>query len=168
MSNFGVVRLDNMTGTIDGSQLFSGKYHNGTAYAAIDNGNIVKFDSLLDAETWKVVTPSANTAIGSLGLVASEEHFYDNGYKNLVEFQNEAGAIIRIYAFNSHNTFSVTADDFTAAATVAEGDIVEAAAATKMKIVAKATGLTSGSTQIGTVVKIETVGTLTYYVIQVV
>jgi K+-transporting ATPase c subunit len=101
-------------------------------------------------------------------LVASEEHFYDNGYKNLVEFQNEAGAIIRIYALNSHNTFSITADAFTAAATVAEGDIVEAAASTKMKIVAKATGLTSGSTQIGTVVKIETVGTLTYYVIQVV
>ena len=57
--------------------------------------------------------------------------------------------------FEKGDVFSVTAEAVTNAATIAVGDIVELAASTKLKIVASATGLTSGSTKVGTVIGIE-------------
>ena len=64
------VRLDNMSGTTDGTLLRSVRFNNGSADADIDNGMIVKLDSLLpnERELWKALTPEAATPIEGLLL----------------------------------------------------------------------------------------------------
>lgn len=167
--SYAIVRTDNLDGTRLPSALVSVKYYVTTTPTAIENGNVVKLDGLMagEREVYKGVIPAANTALKDVVLVASPELMFDERKKNFDEFRNEAGEISRGYRFITGNTFSITAEAFTAAETVAVGDIVELAASTKFKIVAKATGLTSGSTLVGTVIAIETVGTKKFYVIKV-
>lgn len=129
------------------------KYLPGGVATAVENGNVVKATSVISGERELLggSTPLVDTALKDILLVTTPEVMADERKKNLDEFINEAGAIATGDRLISGDIFTVTADAFTAAATVVVGDVVELAASTKLKVVAAATGLTSGSTQVGTI-----------------
>lgn len=111
MANYGVVRTDNMKATKDGS-IKSGRFYDGTSPAAIENGNIVKLDSLIDGERelWKVVAPGAIDA-SNLYLVATPEIIYDESLKSkgaLKEFRNEAGENITLLQLQVGDVFAIS------------------------------------------------------------
>lgn len=166
MANYGVVRLDNMSGTTDGTLLRSVRFYDGDKEAAIENGRVVLIGDLLDGqrEVRKATAPAATSPLNHIGLVAAPELMYDERKRNLTEFINEAGENIRVYIPHVRDIFSVTAEALDAAAAIAKGNLVELQAGTKLKVVATAT---DKSTQVGKIVDIETVGSLTYYVIEV-
>lgn len=130
------------------------KYLPSGVATAVENGNVVKATSVIsgERELLEGSTPLVDTALKDILLVTTPEVMADERKKNLDEFINEAGAIATGDRLISGDIFTVTADAFTAAAaTVVVGDVVELAASTKLKVVAAATGLTSGSTQVGTI-----------------
>lgn len=165
----GVIRTDNMLGTVSGTHLVSFKYQPSNTDTAIDNGNIVVIGKLIDSEReiHTASTPTAESPLKDLAVVAGVEVMYDERKKNLDDYYNEAGKTIRGYALSEcKGYFSVTADalDLTAG-TPAKGWVVEAMAGTKMKVVET---LTAKSTQIGTIEDIEKNGRYTYYVIKLI
>lgn len=164
MAKHCVVRLDNMSGTTDGTLLRSVRFNNGSTDADIDNGMIVKLDSLLpnERELWKTLTPEAATPIEEVALVATPEVMADERLRNLTDFYNTAGSNARAYKLHAGDIFSVTTDAIDGTATV--GHFVELQANTKLKDVESATG---GSTIVGKVIQLETVGSLNYAVIEV-
>lgn len=167
---YGVVRTDNMQGTDVREGLVSIEYlASGTTPTAIENGNVLKVGGLKTGEREiRVGTAvAANTPLNEVVLVASPEVNYDPLKPDLDEFINAVGVPARGYRLHSGDIFSVTKDALAGAETPAAGDVVELAAGTKLSIVAAATGATSGSTVVGSVLAIETVGKYTYYVIQV-
>lgn len=129
------------------------KYLPSGVATAVQNGNVVKATSVIsgERELLEGSTPLVDTALKDILLVTTPEVMADERKKNLDEFINEAGAIATGDRLISGDIFTVTADAFTSAATVVVGDVVELAASTKLKVVAAATGLTSGSTQVGTI-----------------
>ena len=166
MANYGVVRLDNMSGTTDGTLLRSVRFYDNDKEAAIENGRVVLIGDLLDGqrEVSKATAPAATSPLTHVGLVAAPELMYDERKHNLTDFINAAGENVRVYIPHVRDIFSVTADALDAAAAIAKGNLVELQAGTKLKVVATAT---DKSTQVGKIVDIETVGSLTYYVIEV-
>lgn len=166
MANYGVVRLDNMSGTTDGTLLRSVRFYDGDKEAAIKNGCVVLIGDLLDGqrEVHKATAPAATSPLTHIGLVAAPELMYDERKRNFTEFINEAGENVRVYILHVRDIFSVTAEALDAAAAIAKGNLVELQAGTKLKVVATAT---DKSTQVGKIIDIETVGSLTYYVIEV-
>lgn len=163
MSIHSVFRSDALVATGATAGLYSVKYHDGTDFAAIDNGRVVALDSLItgEREVWKAVTPAADTALNKIVVIGTPEVMYDERLRNLTDFYNEAGTIARGYALFGDGYFSVSADALTGTAVV--GNIVELQADTKLKVVATAT---SGSTKVGEVVALETVGTINYVVVR--
>lgn len=168
-----IVRTDLMMGTNNESMLRTFKYLPSNTETAINNGCIVLLDSIVvdgsgnvpDREVWKAVTPAANSPLKDVVLVATPELMADERKKNLDEFQNPAGGLCRGYILHENDIFSVTSDGFaTALSEVAAGNVVELQADVKMKIVSS---LTSGSTQVGKVIQVETVGSKTFYVVRV-
>lgn len=112
---YAVTRLDNLAGTKDPTKLVSFRYHNGTSYAAIENGFLVSLDSLIEGEReiWKAVAPTANQTLGKLVLCATPELMYNTlEYKNLSDFINAAGSDCRGYILSSGDIFGVTVDAF--------------------------------------------------------
>lgn len=166
---YGVVRTDKMFGTDVRSGLVSVRYQPSGTETAIENGNVVLLSGLETGsrEVYKGETPAANSAIGGIVLIASPEVMYDERKRNLDEFRNEAGDIARGYYLHKEDIFSVTKEALAGAETPAVGDVVELKADTKLNVVAAATGATSGSTVVGSIIDINVVGRYTYYVIQV-
>lgn len=167
---YGVVRTDKMAGTDVRSYMASVKYMGtGSTATAIENGNVVLLNGLMtgEREVYKGVTPAANSALKDIVLIATPEIIYCQCKKDLDEFINEAGRISRGYYLHEEDIFSVTKDALDGASTPAVGDIVELKAGTKLNVAAAATGATSGSTVVGKIIAIDTVGKYTYYVIQV-
>lgn len=159
MAIHSVVRLDN----VEHAPIESVRFYDSDALAAIDNGRVVKLDTLIDSEVFKAVTPAASTPIAEVVLVASPELMYDERLVNMNEFFNEVdGVAARGYGFYNGMKFSVTKDAFEG--TPAVGNVVELDAGIKMKIVPSAT---EGSTKIGRVIAIETVGSYEYVVVRV-
>lgn len=156
MKKYGCVRTDNMSGTVIGRNLVSLKYEVSGTDSQIENGNIVVIGDLLsgEREVRKATPPIATSKLATLALVASEEVVKDKDYNGLSDFINEAGDIIRGYRLTSKDVFSVTKEalDIASGYTVKVGDVVEATAGTKMKVVAT---LTTSSTQIGNIIAIE-------------
>lgn len=167
----GVVRTDKMHGTDSGVGLVSFKYLPSGTKTAIENGNVVLLNGLLadstgaipDREVYKAVTPAANSAIKDVVLVAGVEVMYDERKKNLDEYENEAGKIVRGFHLSTNDIFAVTADCIDG--TAAKDSVIELEAGTKLKAVES---LTSGSTQVGVCEQVENTGRYTYYVIRVV
>lgn len=155
-----------MSGTTDGTLLRSVRFYDNDKEAAIENGRVVLIGDLLDGqrEVRKATAPAATSPLAHVGLVATPELMYDERKHNLTDFINEAGENVRVYIPHVRDIFSVTADALDAAAAIAKGNLVELQAGTKLKVVATAT---DKSTQVGKIVDIETVGSLTYYVIEV-
>ena len=160
MAKHTVVRLDD----VDTNRVVSLQYHNGTNYAEIDNGHVLKLDSLMDGqrEVYKAVAPTASTPLDQIVLVASPELMYDERKVNLDEFYNEAGVHARGYVLNRGCVVSITKDGIDG--TPAVGHVIELQAGTKLKDVATATAST---TTVGRVIALETVGTYEYVVIRV-
>lgn len=95
MAKYGVIRTDRVMATKTGA-IKTGRYYVGTTATQIENGNLVKLDSLVDGEreVWKVVAPGAVTA-SDLYVVASPELIYSEESTAggaLDQFVNEAGA----------------------------------------------------------------------------
>ena len=114
--SYGVFRSDAIKATKAGN-IKSGRYYVSTDPTAIDNGCIVKLDSLISGERdlWKVVAPGAITA-GNLYIVASPEIIYDETLKSsgaLDKFQNAAGANITLIPLEVGDTFSISDDCIT-------------------------------------------------------
>lgn len=152
----GVVTREAMSSEFDGTKRKSFKYLPAGTATAVDNGNVVLKSTLIsgEREVYTATTPAVNSLLKNILLVTTPEVMADERLKNLTDFYNAAGDIATGDHLVSGDIFSITAEAFTAAATVAVGDIVELAAAIKLKIVAAATGLTGGSTQVGTVIDI--------------
>lgn len=136
-----------MLGTVSASKLVNVKLS-----AAVDNGNIVAIGALADGESEAFVAskPTATTPISKLALIKAPEVLADERLKNLGDFYNKAGAIVRGYLFESGGEFRLTAEGLSG--TPAVGNAVEADASYKLKAVASATG---SSTQIGTIIAVE-------------
>lgn len=171
--SYPIVRTDLMMGTNNESLLRTFKYLPSNTATAINNGCVVLLDSIItdtdgnvpDREVWKAVNVAANSALKDVVLVATPELMADEHKLNLDEFQNPADGLCRGYIFHENDIFSVTSDGFsTSLSAVAVGNVVELAAGNQMKIVAS---LTSGSTQVGKVIQVETIGSKTYYVVRV-
>ena len=154
--SYSVVRTDLMHGTSNAADLVSVKYLPSGTATAIDNGNVVSVTTLVSGQrdVFTAVTPAVNSALSTIALIASPELLVDERLKSLADFRNEAGAIARGYRLRSGDIFSVTSAGITeiSGTAPAAGQVVELAAAIKLKLVA---GLTSGSTQVGTVIAIE-------------
>lgn len=166
MAKYPVVRIDNMSGTKNPENLVSLKYFVGGTETEIPNGSIVKLDGLItgEREVYKAVAPEADTPIEDLVLVATPELNYDERKTGYDDFTNEADTIARGYRLASKNqTFGVTAGALTGSS-IAVGNVVEAQADAKAKVVST---LTSGSTKIGVIDAIENAGRFTYYVVRV-
>ena len=120
--------------------------------ADIDNGNIVALGALAagESEAFAASKPAANTPISKLALIKAPEILADERLKNLGDFYNKAGKIVRGYLFESGDEFRLTAEGLSGSPAV--GYAVEADASYKLKAVASATG---SSTQIGTIIAVE-------------
>ena len=159
----GVVRLDKMSGTIDGAMLKSVKYN-----GDIDNGNVLKIAGLADGEREAYVglVPEADTALKELVLIATPEVIRDESKRyGLEDFYNAKGELCRGYRFHSGDIFSVTKEclEVTDIEAVVKGWKVGVTdGSTKLTVAATVTG-----TEIGTILDIETVGSMTYYVVEV-
>lgn len=172
MANYGVVRTDKMTGTDNRAFLASVKYMGaGTTETAIENGNVVLTDGLLDTtnkggrEVYKGKTPAANSPLKDILLIATPEVDHDNTINtDPKDFRNEAGEICRGYFLHDKDIFSVTKAALDGASSPAIGNIVELKAGTKLNVVES---LTASSTQVGKIIDINVVGAYTYYAIQV-
>ena len=165
-----VIRTDKMFGTDNRvgiySVLFGEQGDSDFEYADIDNGNVVKLGPLKDGERelYFATTPAANDDLKDVVIIASPELLYDERKHGLDAFYNKAGVPARAYTFEDHQIFSVTKEALDGKEEPEKGDVVELKAGTKMNV---ATLATLGSTVIGHIADVETVGRYTYYVIEV-
>ena len=136
-----------MSGSVLASKLVNVKLS-----ADVDNGNIVAIGALAagESEAFAASKPAANTPISKLALIKSPELMKDERLKNLGDFYNKAGSIVRGYLFESGDEFRLTAEGLSGSPAV--GYAVEADSSYKLKAVASATG---SSTQIGTIIAVE-------------
>jgi succinylglutamate desuccinylase len=165
---YAIFRSDRMEASFNPNAIISGKYLPSATATAIENGKLVLVGALVsgEREVFTLTTPAANSALAKIGIVCTPELMVDERKKNLNEFINAAGDIVRVFMLRSGDVFSVTAEALANATggTIAVGDLAELKADTKINIVAAGTGITSGSTQVGTIIAIEG----SYYVIKVV
>lgn len=113
---YGVFRSDSLKATKAGN-IKSGRFYVTTTPTQIENGNIVKLDSLISGQRdlWKVVAPGAITA-GNLYIVGTPEVIYDESLKStgaLENFKNAAGANITLIPLEVGDTFSISDDCIT-------------------------------------------------------
>lgn len=163
MANHAVVRLDRLSGTIDGSKLASVRIYDGTDPIEVDNGNFVHITSdLIDREVFKATKMVSGDDKTTIGLVASVEidPTLNIKYPNLEDFTNKAGTVARVYRLETNDVFSVTAD---ALDTVpVDGNYISVEDdETKMSVGSTASGAFAEC------IAVETVGRRTYYVFKV-
>lgn len=167
MAKHAIVRVDVALGNNAMSAVKSAMYYTNVTNKTegeIDNANIVELTDALvegDRELWVAKTPTASST--NLAIVTTPEVDYDERL-TIEDWVNEAGTPIRVHLLSKMvgQVFSATAEAFDK--TPAKGDIVEAQAGTKMKVVKTAT---ADSTQIGVVVDVEDVNGITFYVVRV-
>lgn len=110
-NNYGVVRTDNVQATKTGA-IRSAKYYVSTTATAVENGNLVQVDTLLDAasnrEVFKALAPSAIT-VKNIGIVATPEVIYDETtHKSLTDFVNEAGKVITVLMLSAGDVVGIS------------------------------------------------------------
>lgn len=165
MNKHAVVRTDNLHGTYNGSALVTFRYNNGSAYAAIDNGNVVSLDSKLPEigrDMWKAVKPTANQKIGKLVLVASVEIDKTDNNANLDDFTNEAGADCRGYILDSGDEFSITEEAISGKPDASSNKYLDVTNDTKW------TASSADTNAVAELEAIENDGGYTYYVFRVI
>lgn len=110
-----VVRLDNVSGTIDSTRLKSVKFYNGEGTPdAIDNAQVVVLTEREGREVYKATAPTATSVVSDLVLIAGVELFYDESRTHyLTEWVNEAGVATRGYKLQADtDCFSATKEAF--------------------------------------------------------
>lgn len=112
-NNYGVVRTDSVKATKNGG-IKSGRFYVSTTPTAIENGNLVKLDSILSASTnrevWKVLAAGAVTTPNCY-VVCTPEIIYDEALKStgaLKEFRNEAGENITLMPLEVGDNISIS------------------------------------------------------------
>lgn len=161
----GVIRTDRMYGTDVAANLISVKYMgSGSTATEIDNGNFVVVGDLMkdEREVFKATTPSADSTLGTIAVVASPEVLYDDRKKNLEDFVNIADKPARAYVLHQNDIFSVTEEAIDKEPDVNVGDDVGPGTTTKIAVGNKATG-----TKLGKIIAIEKMPRRTYYVIKI-
>lgn len=156
-----VIRTDLMSGTKQPADLVSFRFYNAEGNAAeVENGVIVKLEGYEDGEReiMKAVAATAGADLNECAIAAGVEVMYDERKKNLDEYVNEAGKIVRGYIPRSRNIFSVTPEGFVGGTVPTVG--AEVGIGEGGKIDAAGTGL-------GTCVHIEVAGRYTYYAIKI-
>ncbi len=156
MANHVMFRSDNMAGTILGQYLVSLR-----AATEIDNGMLVAVGSLEagEREVKSMAAITANTKVGAIAVLGSEEVDKETSYNTVGGFTNKEGSIARGYILHEGGAYAVTADAF-------EGDTPTKDA----KVYAKAGSNkhhTAGDVEIGVCEAIETDGATTWYVIRI-
>lgn len=156
-----VIRTDLMSGTTQPADLVSLRFYDGSdEQAEVENGVIVKLQGYEDGEreVMKAVAAASTDDLNDCAIVAGVEVMYDERKKNLDEFINEAGSIVRGYIPRSRNIFSVTKEGFVGGVVPEKG--AEVGIGTGGKIDAAGTGL-------GVCADIEVAGRYTYYAIRI-
>lgn len=156
-----VIRTDLMSGTTQPADLVSLRFYDGSdEQAEVENGVIVKLQGYEDGEreVMKAVAAASTDDLNDCAIVAGVEVMYDERKKNLDEFINEAGSIVRGYIPRSRNIFSVTKEGFVGGIVPEKGD--EVGIGTGGKIDAAGTGL-------GVCADVEVAGRYTYYAIRI-
>ena len=156
-----VIRTDLMSGVKQPSDLVSLRFYDGTDVATeVENGVIVKLEGYEsgEREVMKAVVAIADEDLNECAIVAGVEVMYDERKKNLDEYTNEAGKIVRGYILRSRNLFSVTKEGFVGGTVPIKGAKVGIGAGGKID--AAGTGL-------GTCADIEIAGRYTYYTIRI-
>ena len=135
------------TSNMAGTRLPS-KHINVKLIADADNGNIVAIEGLAagEAEVYTVKQPTATTELGKLALVKAPEVMADERLRNLGDFYNKNGQIVRAYLFEPGDTFRLTKEGIAGSPTV--GHVVEAQAGYKLKDAASPTS----NTVVGTII----------------
>ena len=156
-----VIRTDLMSGTKQPADLVSIRFYDGGGDTAeVENGVIVKLDGLEDnrREVHKATAAASGDSLNDCAILSGVEVMYDERKKNLDDYINEAGKIVRAYVTRSRNKFSVTKEGFVGGTVPAVGDSVGIGAAGKID--ASGTGL-------GVCRLIEIAGRYTYYTIEI-
>ena len=156
-----VIRTDLMSGTTQPADLVSLRFYDGSdEQAEVENGVIVKLQGYEDGEreVMKAVAAASTNDLNDCAIVAGVEVMYDERKKNLDEFINEAGSIVRGYIPRSRNIFSVTKEGFVGGVVPEKG--AEVGIGTGGKIDAAGTGL-------GVCADVEVAGRYTYYAIRI-
>ena len=164
-----VVRTDKMYGTDVRTGMVSVAI---TEDNGIDNGCVAILGDLVakeaggkEREVYSIAKPAAADDFGKVVLIASPEVNANPLEYALDAFFNKKDSIARGYRLHHGDIFSVTAEALDGASDDTEaGAIVELKADYKLKVVSSAT---SGSTTIGTIIDIETVGSYKFFVIEV-
>lgn len=158
---YAVIRTDLMSGTKQPADLVSLRFYDaGGNKAEVENGVIVKLQGYEDGEreVMKAVAASAGADLNECAIVAGVEVMYDERKKNLDEYINEAGKVVRGYIPRSRNVFSVTKEGFVGGNVPAKGAAVGIGEGGKID--AAGTGL-------GVCVDIDVAGRYTYYAIKI-
>lgn len=164
-----VVRTDKMYGTDVRTGMVSVAI---TENNGIDNGCVAILGDLAakgtdgkEREIYTITKPTASGDFGKVVLIASPEVNSNPLEYALDAFFNKKGSIARGYRLHHGDIFSVTAEALAGVGdSTAAGDIVELKADYKLNVVSEAT---SGSTVIGEIIDIETVGSHKFFVIEV-
>lgn len=159
-----VFRSDLLSGTDVGADLISAKVFDAEGKAIdVENGTIIKLEGYMtgEREVMKAVLAGADDDIKDCAIVGTPEVMYDERKKNLDEFVNEAGSIVRAYIPRSRNFYSVTKEGFVNA------DVPTATGAASTVGIGTGGKLDKASNGWGTVEAIEVAGRYTYYVIKI-
>lgn len=157
-----VIRTDGMSGTKQPADLRSLRFYGADGNPAeVENGTIVKLQGLEDGqrEVYKAIAATASDDLSDCVVVAGVEVPYDERLKNMDQYINEAGQLVRGYILRSRNQFSITKDGFV-------GGTVPSAKGAKVGV---GTGgkLDASGTSFGECTDIEKAGRYTYYTITI-
>lgn len=156
-----VVRTDLLSGTTQGADLVSFRFYNGSdKQAEVENGVIVELGEYEsdNREVMKAKAATSSSDLDKCAIAASPEIMYDERKRNLDEYINEAGKVVRGYVPRTRNIFSLTAEGFVSGTAPAKGGKVGIGTGGK---------LDAASSGFGECVRIEKIGRYTYYVIRV-
>ena len=156
MANHAMFRSDAMAGTTLGQYLVSLR-----VATEIDNAMLVAVGALEDGqrEVKAMAAITADTKVGAIAVLGSEEVDKEKTFDTVGEFTNKAGTIARGYILHDNGAYSVTAEAF-------EGGVPAKGA----KVFAKAGSNkhhTAGDVEIGVCEAVETDGATTWYVIRI-
>lgn len=151
-----IIRLDNISATHDGALLKSVKLTK-----ALQNGSVVAIKGLVAGEREIHETATPETSSTYFGILCTPELMYDEK-KQMDEFENTIDKPARAFIPQRGDIFSATAEAFSAIPKV--GQVVELGANEVMVV---ADTVTSGSTQIGSIIEIDVVGSKIFYVVEV-
>lgn len=108
-----IVRLDNVAATANGSLLKSAKYFEDSVATAIENGEIVDVEVLVDGEREIHKAVKAETSSTNVGIVCTPEVIYDQsgvGDSDLANFTNAADDVIRVALLTQGDIFSIAGE----------------------------------------------------------